>query len=250
MEHQPTFSIVTVAWNAARVIGPTLESVQQQSCRDFEYLVVDGASTDATLQLVTDAGIGGTRIVSEPDHGIYDAMNKAIGLARGRYLIWLNAGDALATPRSLERMAALAAAGPDVIYGQTQIVDASRRVVGRRHLTAPDRLGWRDFARGMLVCHQAFVARREIVPRYDLRYRYSADYDWCIKVLKRSQRNAYLGPEPVVSFLEEGTTTAHHKASLKERYHIMCHYYGTVPTIVRHLSFLPRYLKQKLLHHA
>ncbi len=251
MEHQPTFSIVTVTWNAASVIGPTLESVRQQACHDYEYLVIDGASTDRTVELVRNAGIEGTRIVSEKDRGIYDAMNKAIGLARGRYLIWMNAGDAFAAGDALQRMATAAAGEPDVIYGQTQLVDASRQVVGMRHLTAPATLKWQDFKRGMLVCHQAFVARRDIVPPYDLQYRYSADYDWCIKVLKRSQRNAYLGDAPVISFLtSEGTTSIHHKASLKERFHIMCHYYGTVPTIVRHLSFLPRYLKRKFSHPA
>ena len=92
----PTFSIITVTWNAAKVIPPTLKSVKAQSCTDYEYLVVDGASTDQTLQLVNEAGIAGTRIVSERDNGLYDAMNKAIRLAKGKYLIWMNAGDAFA----------------------------------------------------------------------------------------------------------------------------------------------------------
>lgn len=239
------FSIVTVTWNAAQVIAPTLNSVREQSCSDFEYLVVDGASTDDTLQLVREAAIEGTRIFSEPDKGLYDAMNKAIGLARGKYLIWLNAGDRFAAPDSLARLAACAAGSPGVIYGQTQLVDQTGRVLGMRHLTAPKTLTADSFKQGMLVCHQAFVARRDLMPQYDLQYRFSADYDWCIRVLQASDRNAYCGDEPVISFLTDGLTDKYHKQSLMERYRIMCHHYGTLPTILRHLGFIPRYLRRK-----
>jgi len=239
------FSIVTVTWNAAQVIAPTLNSVREQSCSDFEYLVVDGASTDDTLQLVREAAIEGTRIFSEPDKGLYDAMNKAIGLARGQYLIWLNAGDRFAAPDSLARLAACAAGSPGVIYGQTQLVDQTGRVLGMRHLTAPKTLTADSFKHGMLVCHQAFVARRDLMPQYDLQYRFSADYDWCIRVLQASDRNAYCGDEPVISFLTDGLTDKYHKQSLMERYRIMCRHYGTLPTILRHLGFIPRYLRRK-----
>lgn len=243
---KPTFSIVTVTWNATQVIAPTLASVKEQTCRDYEYLVVDGQSTDDTLRLVREAGIEGTRVVSEPDGGLYDAMNKAIGLAQGEYIIWLNAGDAFAAPDSLERIAVLAQEHPDVIYGQTQVVNGERQVVGKRHLTAPEHLTADSFKQGMLVCHQAFVTRHEIMPQYDLQYRFSADYDWCIKVLKTSKRNAYAGSEPLINFLDEGTTSRNHKASLKERYRIMCKNYGTLPTMFRHVGFAMRHLLRKL----
>lgn len=240
------FTIVTVTWNAAEVIGPTLQSVRQQTCRDYEYLVVDGASKDRTLDLVREANIEGTRIYSEPDKGLYDAMNKAIRLAEGKYLIWLNAGDRFATPDSLARLAAHAEGNPGVIYGQTQLVDATGAVVGMRHLTAPAQLTADSFKQGMLVCHQAFVARRDLMPQYDLQYRFSADYDWCVRVLKASERNEYVGDEPIISFLTDGLTDKYHKKSLLERFRIMCHHYGTLPTIIRHLGFLPRYLKRRI----
>lgn len=247
---KPTFSIVTVTWNAADVIAATLASVREQSCVDFEYLVVDGASTDDTLNMVRAAAIDNTRIVSEPDKGLYDAMNKAIGLAQGEYIIWLNAGDAFAAPDSLARMAVAAQSHPDVIYGQTQLVNSERQVVGMRHLSAPEHLTVDSFKQGMLVCHQAFVARREIMPQYDMQYRFSADYDWCIRVLQVSKHNFYLGDAPVISFLNEGMTGRNHKASLKERYRVMCHYYGTLPTMARHLGFALRHLWRKLCQQA
>ena len=239
------FTIVTVTWNAATVIGPTLQSVREQTCLDYEYLVIDGASKDDTLALVHEADIANTRIFSEPDRGLYDAMNKAIARAEGQYLIWLNAGDRFAAPDSLARLAACADGRPGVIYGQTQLVDQTGQVVGMRHLTAPKTLTADSFKQGMLVCHQAFVARRDLMPQYDLQYRFSADYDWCIHVLQASKHNAYCGDEPIISFLTDGLTDKYHKKSLMERYRIMCHHYGTLPTIVRHLGFIPRYLRRK-----
>ena len=242
----PLFSIITVTWNAASVIAPTLESVQRQSSSDYEMLIIDGASSDDTLAIVRQASIAGLRVFSEPDKGLYDAMNKGISRARGRYLIFLNAGDAFVDAAVLARLAVLAAANPGVIYGQTQLVDARRDVVGRRHLTAPKRLTVNSFLDGMVVCHQAFVVRRDLAQPYDLRYRYSADYDWCIRVLKKSTDNAYAGRQPIISYLAEGVTTRHHSASLWERYRIMCRHYGTLKATMAHLSFIPRYLKRRI----
>lgn len=240
------FSIITVTYNAAKVLNATLKSVEEQSFRDFEYLVIDGASTDETLSLVEQAGIATTTVWSEPDKGLYDAMNKAIDRAQGQYLIFLNAGDAFATPETLAHIAVSVQDHPDVIYGQTQLVDIAGNIVGMRHLTAPKHLTWQSFKDGMLVCHQAFIARREICPHYDLKYRFSADYDWCVKVLKQCESTSYVGDEPIISYLSEGLTTENHKKSLRERYNIMCHYYGTLPTMLRHVKFACRHLLRKI----
>ena len=243
---EPLFSIITVTWNAADVIAPTLESVQRQTSSDYEMLIIDGASTDETLNIVRSASISSLRVFSEPDGGLYDAMNKGIKRARGKYLIFLNAGDAFAGDTVLARLTQLTASNPGVIYGQTQLVDAQREVVGSRHLSAPRRLTAKSFLKGMVVCHQAFVARRDLVPEYDLSYRLSADYDWCIRVLKQSTANAYAGHVPIISYLADGMTTRHHRASLWERYRIMCKHYGTWRATLAHLSFIPRYLKRRL----
>jgi glycosyltransferase involved in cell wall biosynthesis len=240
----PLFSIITVTYNAASVIAPTLKSVKEQSFTDFEHLIVDGASRDDTVALARDAGIPQMRIVSEPDKGLYDAMNKSISLATGKYLIFLNAGDRFSAPGTLARIAEAATSAPDIIYGQTQLVNAEGKIVGMRHLTAPAHLTADSFKHGMLVCHQAFIARRELVPLYDLSYRFSADYDWCIKCLKASRANAYLGAEPIINFLTDGLTDKYHRASLGERYRIMSKNYGAITTFLLHLSFIPRYLRR------
>lgn len=241
----PVFSVITVTYNASSIIDATLRSVAEQTFTDYEHIVVDGASKDDTLAKVQSSGIKNSIVVSEPDKGIYDAMNKAINMAHGEFLIFLNAGDSFARTDTLYLLADTAKrTHADVLYGQTQLVDSTGKVVGKRHLTAPSHLNFKSFGKGMLVCHQAFVARRKIAPLYDMRYRYSADYEWCIRILKRSTRNAYCG-DTIINFLTGGTTTQNHKKSLKERFHIMCYYYGFLPTIVRHIGFIPRFLVHK-----
>ena len=114
-----------------------------------------------------------------------------------------------------------------------------------RHLQAPDELQWRSFRNGMLVCHQAFVVRRQSAPEYDLQYRFSADFDWCIRCMKQAQTLVHTR-EILIDYLQEGMTTRHHRASLGERYRIMCRYYGTIPTLLRHIRFALRHLGRKL----
>lgn len=242
----PLFSIITVTYNASATLGATLASVKEQTCRLYEYIVMDGASKDNTVEMARNADIPGSKIFSSPDHGLYDAMNKAMEEATGEYLIFLNAGDTFHSPDTLQAIADTIMDNdfPGIVYGQTQLVDSCRNRIGDRHLTAPEQLTLKSFADGMVVCHQAFVALRRITGRYDTNYRYSADYDWCICCLQHSRHNVYI-PENLIDYLSEGLTTANRKASLMERFKIMCHYYGTVPTIIRHLRFIPRFLKQR-----
>ena len=237
---QPLFSIITITFNAASTLPPTLRSVAEQTFTNYEYIVVDGASRDNTVALVEASQLP-VRMVSEPDKGLYDAMNKGLKMATGEYLIFLNAGDSFHTPDTLQRVAeAIGNNRPGVVYGETAIVDANRNFLMMRRLRAPESLSWRSFANGMLVCHQAFIARRDIAPMYDLQYRYSADVDWCIRCMKQTDEllNTHL---TLIDYLNEGETTRHHRASLKERFAVMCHHYGTLPTILRHIGFALRY---------
>lgn len=243
----PTVTIVTVTYNAASTIGATMKSVASQVETDYEHIVMDGASTDKTLELVDSLKTDRTRVFSSADNGIYDAMNKSIAQARGRYVLFLNSGDTFADNGALARMVECARANryPGVVYGQTVIVDLSGKVLGERHLRAPEELSLDSFKNGMVVCHQAFMARMDVVPLYDTDYRFSADYEWCIRCLQMSDKNVYVGDEPVIHYLNEGATTRNFKASLMERFKIMCEYYGTVSTVARHIRFAMRYARRR-----
>lgn len=239
---QPKFSIITITYNAASVIEPTLQSVLAQTYRNYEYLLIDGGSKDDTIAKAKASGITFAHIISEPDKGLYDAMNKGIALATGDYLCFLNAGDSFFAPDTLQTIATAANKEktlPDVLYGETAEVDKARNFVRMRRLKAPKELNWRSFKDGMMVCHQAFYAKREIAPMYDLKYRFSSDVDWCIKVMKRSSRIINVNAT-VINYLQDGLSIQNHRASLKERFCIMSKHYGLLPTIARHLWFILR----------
>ena len=239
---KPKFSIITVTYNAATVIEPTLQSVLSQTYTNYECLLIDGGSKDDTVAKAKASGIEFAHIVSERDNGIYDAMNKGIALATGDYLCFLNAGDAFYAPDTLQRIVDAIAGEkelPHVLYGETAEVNDAREFVRMRRLKAPRELNWRSFRDGMLVCHQAFYARRDIAPMYDLRYRLSSDVDWCIKVMKASTRLVKIDAV-VVNYLQNGLSLKHHRASLVERFKVMSSHYGLLPTVGRHLWFVLR----------
>lgn len=238
------FSVITVTYNAEATLPPTIASIEAQTFKDFEFILIDGASIDETVFIAQKSNIDCRQIYSGPDSGLYDAMNHGLNMARGRYVIFLNAGDSFPSPDTLQIYAdAIAAAPvePGIVYGQTELVDAERRVIGPRHLRAPEHLDFRSFADGMLVCHQAMAVRRNIVGEYDLRYRFSADYDWCVRALRFSPLNVYVNAV-TAHYLSEGLTTENHRESLKERYEIMSCHYGKVPTMLRHIKFALRAL--------
>ena len=237
----PKFSIITVTYNAAAVIEDTLQSVITQTYKNIEYIIVDGASTDRTMEIIGRYRKHIHTVVSEPDHGLYDAMNKGIRLATGDYVCFLNAGDELHEDDTLQLIvhSLTGLTGlPDVIYGRTAIVDEEGHFLRMRRLEPPENLTWHSFRQGMLVCHQA---RRDHAVPYDLRYRFSADFDWCIRVMKQSQtlHNTRL---TLIDYLNEGMTTRNHRASLAERFRIMCRHYGYVQTALLHLKFALRLL--------
>ena len=243
----PKFSILTVTYNAAQVLEDTIQSVITQTYKGVEYIIIDGGSKDGTLDIINRYKTHIHTVISEPDKGLYDAMNKGIRVATGDYICFLNAGDALHEDDTLLLMvhSITGEVLPDVLYGETQLVDEEGHFVRMRRLSAPEQLTWKSFQKGMLVCHQAFFARRELVEPYDLHYRFSADFDWCIRIMKKSHNlhNTHL---TLSDYLNEGMTTRNHKASLKERFHIMCKHYGYVSTVLHHIGFVFRLLYRKL----
>ena len=257
------FTIVTITYNAEAVLQRTFQSVLCQTYEGVEHLIIDGASKDGTLALAeqykskSDSSDNHHKVIiqSEPDHGIYDAMNKGLSQASGDYIVYMNAGDFFPRENTLEQIAHNCRLNqtasdelPGVLYGNTDIVDAEGNYLRPRRLQPPAQLTWRSFRHGMLVCHQAFYARTDIAKnlQYDTRYKYSADVDWCIRVMQESERMGlplYNIGIVVANYTEEGTTTRHHSESLKERFHVMRRHYGLFSTLLMHLWFVLRKLR-------
>lgn len=243
MDISPKFTIITITYNAAHWLERTVLSILSQSYPNIEYLIIDGASTDGTVDIIKQYAPGIAFWISEPDKGLYDAMNKGLKHASGDYVWFINAGDMLQTADTIQRIVMKISKRrilPDIIYGETAIVNAEGKMVGMRRLRAPKNLTWKSFRMGMLVCHQSFIVKRSIVPEYDLHYRLSADYDWCIRCMKLA-KSIYNTKIVLTDYLEDGLSTAQRSASLKERYEIMCKYYGKFATVILHGWFAIRF---------
>ena len=246
MDKAPLISVITVTFNAEKEIDSTLNSLKRQSYQDFEHIVIDGDSKDSTVSKIRDARLPNSVILSEPDRGLYDAMNKGLRLASGKYVIFLNAGDAFFDDETLARYKQAAQSDYDIIYGDTWVVDENNKILKPRHLSVPEKLDFRSFSKGMLICHQAFMVKKTLTSPYNTGYRFSADFDWCIECIKKSSPENCCNLNGVtVRFLHAGTTDKNKIKSLKERFHIMTRHYGLPLTLLKHLGFIFRALRRR-----
>ena len=233
------FSIITIVYNGEALIGGTMQSVVNQTFTDYEYIIVDGHSRDKTFAIVQDFQKKyplSILAISERDKGLYDAMNKGLSRARGEFVLFLNAGDHLFEPTTLEKLANAAAPTTDVLFGETMLVDDNRTHIGTRTaLTVqklPERLTWQSMRFGMVVCHQSFLVRRKLVPQY-IEQNLAADIDWVIKCLKRS--NNQVNTHAIISeYLMGGVSKTQHRQSLEDRYKVLKTHFGWLPNLLNH----------------
>ncbi|EHR70147.1 putative glycosyltransferase [Burkholderiales bacterium JOSHI_001] len=221
-EAGPLFTVVTVTFNAESLIDGTAASLRQQGFEDYEWLVVDGASRDQTLGRVEASGITRRRVVSEPDKGIYDAMNKAVRLARGRWIYFLNAGDALADPDVLADVARTIRQQPraELIWGDMRFIGPGRDDHMRYGHVGRTTLPFED------LNHQAAFARRDLFQRlghFNLAFRTSADYDWFLRVFRSGAATHYV-PRVIGRFDVGGMHTLDPQALARERHQLRLQY--------------------------
>jgi glycosyltransferase involved in cell wall biosynthesis len=239
----PLISVVTVTYNAASVLEATMRSVFEQTFTDYEYLIIDGGSTDGTLEIIGQHASRLAYWISEPDAGLYDAMNKGLQVARGRYVWFMNAGDRIYDRDTMAKMFAAAPSDADVLYGDALFFDPTGRDLGLRSRVTPHalpaRLTWQSFRFGMVVCHQSFLMRRSLAPEYDLSHRYSADVDWEIRCLKAAKRTVHT--QLVLSrYLTGGFSRKNHRRSLQDRYIVLQKHFGVLPNLLNHAWILLR----------
>jgi glycosyltransferase involved in cell wall biosynthesis len=215
----------------------TIKSVLQQTYPHVEFIIVDGASTDGTLDIVKKYESRIAKWMSEKDNGIYDGMNKALSLATGDYVLFLNCGDHLYDAFVLENIVKRISSDTDIIYGEVMMVEGEdRHEVGKMSEITPHRyppqLTWRDMRFGMNVCHQSFFARRTLAPQY-IQGNLAADIDWVIRCLKNAKQ--VVNTEIIISaYLMGGISKKKHRQSLKDRYEILKNHFGWLPNILAH----------------
>ena len=207
-------SVITVSLNAASTIARTIDSVRAQSGVLIEHIVIDGGSTDSTMDIVMGRRQGFAQVVSEPDGGLYDAMNKGLALARGKLTGYLNADDAFASADALGRLIeAWRRTGADAVYGDVLQVDAQGRPV--RMISggafSPDKL-----RRGLMPPHPSFYARTAALREtggFNTAYSIAADFDLVARTFARPGFEATYVPAIVANMRIGGVSTRNLKAT-------------------------------------
>jgi glycosyltransferase involved in cell wall biosynthesis len=229
----PKLSIITIVYNNVRDIERTMLSVIDQTYTNIEYIIVDGLSTDGTLDIIHKYDDRISKLISERDAGIYDAMNKGLSAATGDYVLFMNSGDELFANDTIAKVFATAE-DADIYYGETEMIDDAGNSLGQRRHKAPKQFSWRGFKFGMSISHQAIYVKRSIIEPYNLQYQLSSDIDWIIRAAKKANKIVNVN-QYVAKYLVGGMSKKRHRQSLKERFDIMKQHYGLVPTIFNHV---------------
>jgi glycosyltransferase involved in cell wall biosynthesis len=245
----PLISIITVTFNAEKVLERTIKSIENQRCKDFEYLIIDGKSSDRTLEIAQKYKKVVSKIISEEDQGIYDAMNKGLFHANGKFIWFMNAGDEIADQSTVCTLVDRLTPETDLLYGDAWFVNDMGDIRGKRSELTPHKLkpnlNWKDLRYGMLVCHQSLIVSKDIAPTY-IKNNLSADVDFEINSFKNSENSLFLD-FPISKYLEGGVSNQNLKRSLKDRYSVLKHHFGFFPNLFNHAIILARGLMKILL---
>lgn len=222
-------SIITATYNSASTVADTFESVLKQTYKDIDYFVIDGGSTDGTIDIIKEyeAVFGGRmHYISEKDRGIYDAMNKGVGMATGEWVIFMNAGDVFAADDVLRRVFCQPLADADVVYGDV-VKDGNVK-------KAPD--SYYLYHR-MIFCHQCVFTRRSclVSTPFDIKHRLSADFKSFIELYQKGARFRYVNL-PIAIFDTGGVSNSHRSKGLRDNISVV---WETIPMPQR-LKFIMR----------
>lgn len=225
MSNQPFFSIITVVYNDANNLEKTIKSLKAQSCSDYEYIVIDGGSSDSSVEVIRKYESSVTLWQSEPDKGIYDAMNKGIQAAKGKYLHFLNAGDTYHQTDVLERVLKQSCKTyVDIVYGKTLYQSENSQFIKGAEVD------FYDLYFSIPFCHQSVFFSKslfKIYGAYDLKYKYAADYAWMCKYFSHSKSfdKALYIDIPVAVYLDGGVSFVNMEKVLAERIEIARRYF-------------------------
>ena len=247
MAERPRISVITVCYNSADTIAAALRSVREQTWPEIEHIVIDGASTDGTQDVVAANGERVSLVVSEPDRGIYDAMNKGLARASGDIICFLNSDDAYARPDVIAQVAArMTGNGLDALYGDVVFFNRDRpERVTRRYRSghfAPERLAW-----GWMPAHPGLFMTAAVYRRtgaFDTSYKLAGDYEFIIRALGRGELKIEHFAEVLVRMQTGGASTSgwRSKVLLNQEVLRACRSNGIRTNILKILSKYPRKL--------
>lgn len=224
---RPKVSVITVTFNAASMLERTLQSVEKQNYKALETIIVDGGSKDGTVDIIRRHSANITRWVSEPDGGIYDAMNKGLRMASGEWVIFMNAGDTFAGDDVLDKIFSQSQQNDaDIIYGDVLKDGKVKKAPSEYYLY-----------HRMLFCHQSSLSRRSILLScpFDTSHRLSADLKFFLTQYLHHARFHYVD-FPIANFDTSGVSNSRRSTGLKDNMRVVSE---TIPMPMR-LKFLLR----------
>ncbi len=219
MNYCPKISVVTVVYNDVANIEETIRSVINQTYKNIEYIIIDGGSTDGTVDLIRKYAENLDYWVSEPDNGIYHAMNKGALKATGKYINFLNSGDTFYSYNVVSKIVdSLVKLDVDLIHGKAVVIYPAYNVIVKGSLSSLKKDSW--------VCHQAIFVKTEIQKRnlFDTKYKSLADVDFCCKIIAQKIKTYQLD-EFIVNY-KAGGFSSDKSISYSEKYSILNKYYG------------------------
>lgn len=231
-------SIITVTYNAAQELESTIKSVINQTYINKEYIIIDGASTDGTVQTIKKYESSINKWISEPDSGLYHAMNKGISYATGDYLWFINAGDIIPTNTVLQQIMELAD-NRDFLYGNAVKINKQgqeRQWYKKQPLETE--ISYKSFINGMVICHQAMMVKRILAENYEWdSWKIVCDLEWTIRTLKRCK--TFKATNLLwCKFQDGGVSDKKRKQALVERFKLSFRYFGIWPTLIQHIKIV------------
>lgn len=241
-------SVISIAYNNLKGLKKTLSSFEDGQFSDrVELVVVDGGSKDGTAEFLAQQNFV-HNWVSEPDKGIYNAMNKGLQMAKGEYVWFLNSGDYAIDASSVKQLLKILDQEPDAVYAETMMVDEDGQHLGTRSGMStrrlPEHLNWRSFSMGMNVGHQSFVIKRALALPYNEQYRFVSDIDWMIRSLKHCHQVIKM-PGILACFTLDGFSSKNRDKSNKERFKVLSSHYGYIPNLLNHAAIVFRKVLNK-----
>lgn len=240
----PKVSIITVSFNAEKYIERTIKSVLCQTYPNIEYIIIDGASKDGTLEIIKKYEARIDYFLSEPDRSHFDAMNKGLAKATGDYILYMNAGDCIYKETSLENMMR-GSDMADFIYSKAEYIDeAGNRRPWHKKAPRPEKINVKSFLNGMVICHHCMIVKREITPAYTLEpWKVSNDLDWAIRIMKQV-KTVHFYDDIFCLYLEGGISAKQRKKSAKERFDITALHFGFFPALFEQFKIALQILKR------
>ncbi|MFY8019999.1 MAG: glycosyltransferase family 2 protein [Bacteroidia bacterium] len=247
MKPAPKLSLITVCYQAEKVLEQSLQSAMMQDFQDFEFVIIDGGSKDNTLQIAEKFRNKIGYLISEKDHGIYDAMNKGIKAAKGDWLYFLNAGDSFYHSKVLSSIfEGNKYEKYNFIYGKVQTKNEPTGI----NYVSGEPVSLKDFYSKYPICHQATFSRKLLFNKiglFDTKYKLAADTEWFARVFKAEAENCIFIDEIIAFYDIQGTTYHKRMAGYMEYLDFGKKHFPIFVSIKNHLFYPILWVKVKLI---